>query len=304
MRQHLWKILCAASIIWAVSVSILYWRLKNNPRVIAVTTDMSGHSESLQNFQLGEMEKLTFTRQYLDRYFNYDSNNFWQSQTSLSFLMAPDLREKRIQEVQRLREKIQTKSLNQHGQLLSLIGLDSDIYRALIVVQISEGSSKNSELFISLNLKLTGTERTLENPWGLLVTTMDFIQSSPEKKLPADSLNIKEKTPLVVTFPCAIENIDSSPESTLETKITTLNVSEIQLTTKAALKSPVAITALCKDREYHFTINGAPKEADLFRSFALDTGAIRKKDSSSGKPAKKDIYEKTIENVLGIKVEN
>ncbi|MGE5086956.1 MAG: hypothetical protein ACM3MG_11690, partial [Bacillota bacterium] len=300
MRQQLWKILCVASIIWAVSVSVLYWRLKSNPRVIAVTTDMTGHSESLQNFQLGEMEKLTFVRQFLDRYFNYDSNNFWQSQTSLSFLMAPDLREKRIQEVQRLREKIQVKSLNQHGQLLSLITLEPDSYRALVVVQISEGSNKNSELFISLNLKVSSTERTLENPWGLLVTTMDFLQSSPQKTLPSNNLSIKEKAPLVIIFPCAIENIESSPESTLETKITTLNVSEIQLFSKTILQDPVEMTALCKDREYHFTINGAHNEADLFRSFVFDTGTVRKKESSPGKPAKKDIYEKTIENVLGI----
>ena len=303
MRPHLWKILCGASVIWAVSVSVLYWRLKNNPRVIAVTTDMSGRSESLQNFQLGEMEKLTFVRQYLDRYFNYDSNNFWQSQTSLSFLMAQDLREKRIQEVQRLREKIQAKALNQRGQLLSLVQLGVDSYRALLMVQISEEANKNSELFISLNLKINNTERTLENPWGLLVTQMDFLKSSPEKVQPADSLNIKEKTPLVITFPCAIENIESTPESTLETKITTLNVSEIQLTTKSALKAPVAMTAFCKDREYHFSVKSDSQETDLFRSFTLATSAVRKKDISTGKPAKKDIYEKTIENVLGIQLE-
>ncbi|WP_246845654.1 hypothetical protein [Bdellovibrio sp. ZAP7] len=144
MKKHLWQILFAASFLWASVVSVLYWQLRSNPRVIAITTDMSGADKDRpQNFQLSEMEKVTFMRQYLDRYFTYDSNNFWQSQTSLTFLMSQNLREKRIQEVQRLRDKIQSKSLNQRSLLLSLTNTGGNQYRALLSLQNQRTTGKS-----------------------------------------------------------------------------------------------------------------------------------------------------------------
>ncbi len=306
MKKHLWQILFAASFIWASVVSVLYWQLKSNPRVIAVTTDMSGADKDRpQNFQLSEMEKITFLRQYLDRYFTYDSNNFWQSQTSLTFLMSQSLREKRIQDVQRLREKIQSKSLNQRSLLLSLTNQGGNSYHALLSVQISEAANKVNQLFVAVDLAIEDTDRTLENPWGLLITKMEFPQTSPEAALLSGTLAIREKSPLVITFPCAIENVEAIPESSLETKITTLNVSEIQLTAAKKLDAPVAMTAYCKDREYHFNVAFADKDSDLFRAFTADLAQVRKKDvNANGQNKKKDIYDKTIENVLGIKIEN
>jgi hypothetical protein len=306
MKKHLWQILFVASFIWASVVSILYWQLRSNPRVIAITTDMSGADKDRpQNFLLSEMEKVTFMRQYLDRYFTYDSNNFWQTQTSLTFLMSQTLREKRIQEVQRLRDKIQSKSLNQRGLLLSLTNMGANRYHALLSLQISEAQNKVNQLFVAVDLAIEDTERTLENPWGLLITKMDFTQTSPESSLLSGTLAIREKAPLVITFPCAIENVEAIPESALETKITTLNVSEIQLTSAKKLEAPVAMTAYCKDREYHFNVAFAEKDSDLFRAFTADLAQVRKKDpTGQGQNKKKDIYDKTIENVLGIKIEN
>lgn len=306
MKKHLWQILFAASFLWASVVSVLYWQLRSNPRVIAITTDMSGADKDRpQNFQLSEMEKVTFMRQYLDRYFTYDSNNFWQSQTSLTFLMSQNLREKRIQEVQRLRDKIQSKSLNQRSLLLSLTNKGGNQYHALLSLQISEQQGKVNQLFVAVDLAIEDTDRTLENPWGLLITKMEIPQTSPEAMLLSGTLGIREKAPLVITFPCAIENIEAIPESALETKITTLNVSEIQLTTAKKLEAPVAMTAYCKDREYHFNVTSTDKESDLFRAFTADLAQVRKKDpAEAGANKKKDIYDKTIENVLGIKIEN
>ncbi|WP_413557860.1 hypothetical protein [Bdellovibrio sp. HCB209] len=304
MKKHLWQILFAASFIWASVVSVLYWQLKSNPRVIAITTDMTGGADKRpQSLQLSEMEKTTFLRQYLERYFTYDSNNFWQTQTSLSFLMSPSLREKRIQEVQRLRDKIQSKSLNQRSTLLALTNVGGNSYHAVLSLQISEAQGKASQLYIKANLKIDDTERTLENPWGLMISEMAFPQTSPEPVSLTGTLGIRAQSPLVITFPCAIENVESSPESSLETKITTLNVSEIQLTTAGKLATAVQMIASCKDKEYHFTVTASEKESDLFRAFTADLAQTRK-IQAPGKAKKKDIYDKTIENVLGIQLEN
>ncbi|WP_413582100.1 hypothetical protein [Bdellovibrio sp. HCB288] len=304
MKKHLWQILFAASFIWASVVSVLYWQLKSNPRVIAITTDMAGTDNSQpQSVQLTEMEKGTFLRQYLERYFTYDSNNFWQSQTSLTFLMSPELREKRIQEIQRLRDKIQSKSLNQKSTLLTLNQISRGAYSALLAVQISEAPGRVNTLYVNTNLQIENTERTLENPWGLMITKLDFPQSSPTAPGISSTLAIREKTPLIITFPCAIENIQGEPDSVLETKITTLNISEVQINSANKLSEVVKLTAYCKDKEYHFQVSAADKSADVFRAFSADAAQVRK-DPGAGKPKKKDRYDKTIENVLGIEVEN
>ncbi|UYL09566.1 hypothetical protein B9G69_003140 [Bdellovibrio sp. SKB1291214] len=303
MKKYLWPTLFAASTIWASVVSVLYWQLRSNPRVIAVTTDMSATEKGRpQSFQVAEMEKVTFLRQYLDRYFTYDSNNFWQSQTSLTFLMSQSLREKRIQEVQRLRDKIQSKSLNQKSLLLSLAQTAENRYHALLSLQISEERGKVNQLYVGVDLAIESTDRTLENPWGFLITQMNFPQTSPDAVTLSSTLGIREKAPLVITFPCAIENIEVNPESVIETKITTLNVSEIQLTAAKKFATAVTMIAFCKDKEYHFSVSSAEKNSDMFRAFTADLAQMRK--IPAGQKKGKDIYDKTIENVLGIQIEN
>lgn len=299
MKIKVLSFLLLASVLWAGVVSYLYWQLKHNPRVVAVTMDAG--KESLQNTQLDEMEKMTFIRQYLDRYFNYDSNNFWQSQTSLAFLMSPRLGEMRVREVSRLREKIQNKNLSQWGQLRSLKQLPEGRYEARVYLQITEGGQKN-ELFVALHLKLQNTERTLENPWGLLVQEMNFVQSSPKDFEFSPRIPIQAPNPTILTFPCAIENIENPFEKNLKIKITTLNVSELQITPDEKVPASLSLTAICKDMEYSFELF-TDKNRDLFVAFPKEAGHARKKETVPAKKRGKDVYEKTIENVLGIQLD-
>lgn len=306
MKNKILLALLVISVIWAGSVSYLYWKLKNNPRVVAIS--MEAGKESLQNMQLGEMEKMTFLRQYLDRFFNYDSNNFWQSQTSLAFLMAPKLSEERVREVSRLREKIQQKNLSQLGQLKSLKKLDDGSYEAQTYLQIHQetqqkGELQKNELYVTSHLRLQNAERTLENPWGLLVQEMKF-DSSPQVFHFSPQIQVEAQNPTLLTFPCAIENIENPAEKNLKIKITTLNVSELQVTPSKDLPLPISLTATCKDVEYKFELQAKNKERDLFVSFPKEAGSIRKKEVAPTKARKKDVYEKTIENVLGIQLED
>ncbi|WP_413944320.1 hypothetical protein [Bdellovibrio sp. HCB-162] len=305
MKTKILSALLIVSIAWGSVVSYLYWKLKSNPRVVAIS--MEAGKESLQNIQLGEMEKMTFLRQYLDRFYNYDSNNFWQSQTSLAFLMAPKLSEERVREVSRLREKIQQKNLSQLGQLKSLKKFDDGSYEAETYLQIHQetqqkGELQKNELYVTSKLKLQNAERTLENPWGLLVQEMTF-SSSPQVFSFSPQIHVEAQTPTLVTFPCAIENIENPAEKDLKIKITTLNVSELQITPSKELKLPVSLTAICKDTEYKFDLLAKTNERDLYVSFPKESGTIRKKEIAPTKTRKKDVYEKTIENVLGIKLD-
>ncbi len=298
MKTKVLTALLVLSLLWACTISLLYWRLKNNPRVVAVTMDLG--KDALQNIQLGEMEKMTFLRQYLERYFNYDSNNFWQSQTSLAFLMEPRLREERLREVRRLREKIQQKNLSQLGKLISLKKTSQDRYEGVLSLQITEERLK-SDLSIMLGIFLVSTERTLENPWGLLVKEMTFKKSTPTPVLVTSRASVEPRSPTLLTFPCAITNIENPDENKLKTKITTLNVSELQITPSESLTQPLMLTALCKDLEFKVEILTAKKEQDLYLSLPLSAGVPKKKETP--KIHKRDIYEQTIDKVLGIKFE-
>ncbi|MDG0817792.1 hypothetical protein [Bdellovibrio svalbardensis] len=306
MKKKLLEILLSLAILWAATSTFLYVQLKNNPRVVAVTTGLNSPS-SPENFQLGEMEKITFLRQYLERYFNYDSNNFWQTQASLSFLMAPELRDRRLEEVRRLREKIQQKNLIQKAQLISLSSKGPNSFEALITQQLIEGQNKTSDLNITIQMELSTTERTLENPWGLVVKHMEILAPTTDAAPFNSHLKIIAKNPLIITFPCAIQNIENSNEADVKTKITTFNVSEIQITTAKGLSAPVTMKALCKDSEFSFELSAVDKQQDLFKAFPLESGTARKKDlptSTQPKVRKKDIYEEAVERALRSKGSN
>lgn len=297
MKTKILSALLILSLAWAGTVSFLYWKLKSNPRVIAVT--MEAGKESLQNMQLGDLEKMTFLRQYLERFFNYDSNNFWQSQTSLAFLMAPNLAEQRVREINRLREKIQQKNFSQGGTLKSIRQQSDGSYEAVVYLQINEDSQKRN-LYVTTRLRLQEAERTLENPWGLLVREMNFA-SSPQAAPFSAKFSIQAQSPTVLTFPCAIENIENSDEKNLKIKITTLNVSELQLTPGKTLPECLALTATCKDLEFKLELVQNKDLRDLYVAVPFEAGTLRKKETV--KTRKKDIYDKTIENVLGIRLD-
>lgn len=300
MKSRVLAVLLTLSLVWASVITVLYWRLKNNPRVVAVTMETS--QGNLQSQQLADIEKMTFLRQYLDRYFNFDSHNFWQSQTSLAFLMSPSLGESRIREVSRLREKIQQKNLSQLGQLRLLTQSTDGKFEAHVALQTTE-SSQQHRLSVITQLKLQGTERTLENPWGLLVQEMQFLSSSPQEEEVPTQLLLRPNSPSFLTLPCAIENFENPDEKNIKIKITTLNVSELQITPVAPVAGNLHILASCRDREFKISLIPAEKQQTLYAILPLTAGSPRVSDAAKGKPRKKDIYEKTIENVLGIQLD-
>ncbi|UOF02639.1 hypothetical protein [Bdellovibrio reynosensis] len=299
MKTKILVLLLIVTTTWATAVSYFYWKLKNNPRVIAITMDTG--KESLQQVHLGEMEKLTFLRQYLERYFNYNSNNFWQSQTSLAALMVPEQGKKRIREVSRLKEKTEQKNLSQLGQLSSLRLLPDGSYEALVSLQISEEAKSNQNLFIKTNLKIHVTERSLENPWGLLVEERSF-SSSPSAPLLQPAVLVQKTISSFVTIPCVVEQIEN-PSDQIKIKTVTLNNSELQITPEKNAPAEAMVKAKCKEIEFSIALQQSQNQRDLYVALPLEASVARPKEMAQPAKRKKDSYDKTIENVLGIELD-
>jgi len=274
---------------WALIVSGLYWRLQQHPKIIAFNSER----------QAGDIERIRFLRQFIERYFTYDSGNFWQTQTSLAALLSPDLRETRLNDIQRLRDKVSKKNISQTVNTQWIEQTQKDHFLVHVQLLINEEARVNA-ISENIDLNLQDTERTLENPWGLLVSLLDFTVGP--RDLPM-TLQMRPGSSAIVTLPCAVESFQNPATPTLTAKITTFNISEVQLSLIENLKQPVQLVALCKDLEFHWTVQQSLTTLNVFEEFPSKTGSARIKESKT--PVhKKDAYDKTIENVLGVKVDN
>lgn len=298
MKIRLLAVLLAATTVWAITATILYWRLSHNPRVVAITAETG--KDSAQSATMGHLERSNFAKQFLERLFTFDSTNFWQTQTSLSSLMSGPLRKDRTDEITRLQESIRKKNIRQSGQVLSLTADTDRSLTATVLLNILENNQKK-ELYMQVALTTESVERTLENPWGLSVVKIDFPKKSPTPlPLPA-ALTLAPNTPVTVAFPCALDGIKNPQEDVLQLKVTTLNTSEVQLNARKPLPGPVQLVASCnKDQEFIVDLTFAESGYDLYRVLSWENAS---KKIQEKKIRKKNEYEKTLEKVLGVELD-
>ena len=102
-KSKILSLLCIFLSLWAIAMTYQYLQLKKNPLLIKLPDSHDGGLEAL--------EKVNFLRQFSDRFLNYDRDNFWQTQLTLTSLMAPTLQKERKSEIQRMKEVIEKKIL-------------------------------------------------------------------------------------------------------------------------------------------------------------------------------------------------
>lgn len=292
--------ICFFLFIWAVTATVLLLRNPgafSAPLKKALPMDLETQtSKSVRSF-----ENVGFLRQFLEQFFTYNSSNFRQTQTALAFSMESSLRQSRLSEIERLKDKLANKAYAQKARLLSMVQTQDHQYDAVLEVQISD-SGKEQLFFMVAQVALKEVGRSLENPWGREVMTMSL---QPQTSNPlADQgrqIAMSPENPLLLSFNCAVENIRLAKDSTIAAKMTTMNVSEVQLITKEALpEMGVKVGANCKDENFEIEIKSSTTSTTVFLD--IDKRYAKQRSATTGQK-KKNAYQKTLEDQLDFIIE-
>ena len=290
--RWLWG-LCILLFLWALTATGL-WLKASNPNP-TISKQLSLELSTQTSKSVRSLENVSFLRQFLEQFFTYNSSNFWQTQTALAFSMEPELRQKRLSEIDRLKDKLSSKDYAQKARLLSLVQNQDGLFSAVLEVQMSD-AGKESVFFMEADLALSEIPRSVENSWGREVTSL---QLRPQTINPLSQnpkpISLSAENPLLLAFHCAVENIRLAKDSPLIAKMTTMNVSEIQVLTNTPLTGNAKVGANCKDQSFEIELEPSTSQTTVF----LDIGPLyeKQKPLNTGKK-KKSPYQKTLEDQL------
>lgn len=272
-------------------------------------------SSALKEEGFEAFEGITFARDFAERFLSFDSANFRAKQVATAFLMTDVTRSERLAEIDRLSEKIEKRNVVQRARLVTLtrLGKSEDRFRANLEVELVEGSGEGAHknrFTTQLDFAIERTERTSQNTWGFRVKSLSQ-QVVPEEmgvgKNP--SFSLRPGVPTLLRFPCSIENVELPKGTSVRVKLTTLDISELQLRTMKALEQVQSVRAVCRDRA--FTLRLTPEvetESDLvvLKTLMMESAVVMPSAESlkaAARNRKKTGVEKSIEDQLGFVVE-
>lgn len=293
MKTRAWGALCLALAAWAIFAT---WKWRS----VAAAGAGATASPLFANEAVADLERVAFLRQFADQYLNYDENGYWRNQTALAFLMEPALREKRLRELAEQRGRRRAVGFRQTARLTAIEDAGNARYALHGALEGREGDRAWKFAFRA-DLRLLEVPRTLENPWGIEVADMKFINADGAPVNPA-GLTMKLRAPVLVAFPCLVENVETPAGLPVRIKITSLQTSEIQFVRTGELERPATVVALCRDRKFALELGAGNGTPDLFARISERDGKPRvEKAKTARKP--KEAYEKTLEKELGFVIE-
>ncbi len=257
-------------------------------------------------------ESVAFAKEFGERLLSFDSQTFRSSQTAVAFLMNDENRARRLSEVERLQEKIEKTDVSQRARLVTLTKLagKGERFRADLVVELSEGrgaQTTKTEFSTELEFSIERTTRSAQNTWGFLVKEISqrVVPSNPDLST-SPVLRLKPGLAALVRFPCSIENVELPKGTSVRVKLTTLDISELQMRTETAFDGEQPVKAVCRDRAFTMKLESPRVDSGgealvVFKSLAMENSTAMLSDK---KPRKKLGIEKSIEEQLGFVLED
>ncbi len=266
-----------------------------------------------------DFETVAFAREFAERFTSFESESFRSTQTALSFLLDEVDRAKRLEEVERIGEKLQKKAVTQRGRIVRLARKSEadDSFQADINVDLIEGSGATqikSQFALKLVFDVVRVDRTAQNPWGFLIRKLRQTVI-PDVGIHKTGLNsrthsilILPGSPVLLRFPCVIENVELPKGTPIRVRLTTLDVSELQMRTGEMLSGEHKMRAVCRDRAFNVFLHSDKKtQTEDYPLTSLQSFSISQSNAAA-MPARsrretKSAVEKSIEEQLGFIIE-
>lgn len=281
-----------------------------------IGSGLGGSSKSTPDADDGfeAFESIAFAKEFSERFQSFESETFRGSQMAVAFLMNDEYRARRISEIERLQEKIEKAAIEQRAHLMTLTKLpgSGERFRAKLQVELSEGGGARtvkSQFVSELEFSIERTARSSQNTWGFLVNEFSQRVLPPEADRSMESalspmLRLRPKLASLVRFPCPIENVELPKGTKVRVKLTTLDISELQMRTEASFEGDQTVLATCRDRAFTMKLEAPVGSAEeplvVFRALTMEnsTPLVAKKQRS-----KKLGIEKSVEEQLGFILE-
>ena len=271
---------------------------------------VAGKEEGFETF-----EGIAFAREFSERYLTFDSTSFRNRQLAVAFLLDDQIRPARLAEIERLSEKIENRIVIQKARLVTLtkVGESTDRFRADLDVELMEGSGSgahSSEFSTQLEFSIERTDRNSQNTWGFRVKNLSQKVIPQEKGLgTAPIFALRAGVATLIRFPCSIENVELPKGSSVRVKLTTLDISELQMRTMNPLTTEQSVRAVCRDRA--FTMKLRPDDdlsGDLIvlKTLTMESAVVMPSAEAlkaAARNRRKTGVEKSIEDQLGFVVE-
>lgn len=271
---------------WALLATILSFAL------LLKTSAPRNFFSSLEVSKRDPQQEFIFLKQFVLQYFTYDSENFWQTQASLTHLMQPRLRQQRMDEIALLRQRSEKKNFRQTVEILNIETTMAESYQVTAKVISYEESQKN-EIDVNVDILLNFSEPSAENPWSYSVSDIVVRSLTTPTPTPAqNNVTLKANHILTLQFPCAIETASGLSDEIWSYKIITTQSSEVQLSLKKSLETATAVQFNCEEKSFELTMASTTAfPADIYKAIPLTSAKRRllKKKESLGPKERKSL---------------
>lgn len=295
--MNIWRPVAILALVWATAATGLWVRGLHQAQHRVVLSPLGADEPALEALELG-----AFVRQFQERLYNYDHTSFTPGQTALTFLMSEPLRRRQLDEL-RKRSGARSRDFQQSSRLQRVRTLSQG---TLLAEGLLVGREDRSswQVAYALTLEVSRIPRTIENPWGWEVSAMHIkTQAGKPATTSPTALNLSKRSPLVLGFPCIVRHIQAPKNLPVRMKLTSMNVSEVQLHREEGDWTPAAIEARCDEMVFPLVVQPADGDEFDLHVELWKENSISKRLADRTK-RRNQAYQKNLEDELGFIVED
>lgn len=158
---------------WALVVSIAL--LMKRDHLVVVKVDEYGTTVLTDSSPLVvSLETENFLNNFVGLFYNYTSENFDSHiERSLEFLDA-SVADKFIPKLNSMSDKVKTRQTLQTATAAKIVKVKDGHYQIEMVVNRTTGNEESPDSY-KLDVELERTHRSLENPYGMLITKLEEV---------------------------------------------------------------------------------------------------------------------------------